>query len=52
MIKSRDFAVVAGALAIGVVTTIAAQAAVTEVGGAVGGGNVPWALLSGGKPTP
>lgn len=31
--------------------TLSAQAAVTQVEGSAGGGIVPWALLSGGKPT-
>ena len=35
----------------GAVTSLPALAAVTQVEGAAGGGIVPWALLSGGRPT-
>lgn len=40
-----------GGVALGSTLLPAAQAAVTEVEGAAGGGIVPWALLSDGKPT-
>lgn len=51
MSKSRVISSLIGCAVLGAMIVPAAPAAVTEVEGAAGGGIVPWALLSDGKPT-